>query len=83
MDQLGLIDIIGYFTTKQCISPLSKVHTELSPGSIISWAINLALVNSKKKKMKAFQAYFLSDHNAVKFDVNYRKKNIKNMNIWR
>ena len=76
MDQLGLIDIIGYFTTKQCISPLSKVHTELSPGSIISWALNLALVNSKKKKKKkkAFQAYFLSDHNAVKFDVNYRKK---------
>ena len=24
-----------------------------------------------------------SDHNAVRLDVNYRKKNIKNSNIWR
>ena len=24
-----------------------------------------------------------SDHNAVKLDVKYRKKNIKNTNIWR
>ena len=32
--------------------------------------------------MKSFQAIF-SDHNAVRLDVNYRKKTIKNTNIGR
>ena len=34
------------------------------------------------KKLKSFQASF-SDHNAVRLDVNYRRKTIKNSNIWR
>ena len=33
-------------------------HMEPSPGQITSWAINLALVNSKK--LKSFKAYFLT-----------------------
>ena len=41
--------------------------------------MNLALINSKK--LKSFQAS--SDHNAVRLDVNYWKKKIKNTNIWR
>ena len=32
--------------------------------------------------MKSFQASFLN-HNAVRLDVNYRRKTIKNSNIWR
>ena len=32
--------------------------------------------------MKSFQAFF-SDHNAVRLDLNYRRKTIKNSNIWR
>ena len=32
--------------------------------------------------MKSFQASFFN-HNVVKLDVNYRKKAIKNTNIWR
>ena len=52
------------------------MRTEPSPGQITSWAINLALVNSKK--VKSFQA-----HNAVRLDLNYRRKTIKNSNIWR
>ena len=48
------------------------MHTEPSP--------DLALVNSKK--LKSFQAIF-SDHKAVRLDVNYRRKTIKNSNIRR
>ena len=32
--------------------------------------------------MKSFQAFF-PDHNVLRLDVNYRKKPIKNPNIWR
>ena len=34
------------------------------------------------KKLKSFQASF-SDHNALRLDLNYRRKSIKNSNIWR
>ena len=34
------------------------------------------------KKLKSFQALF-SDHNALRLDLNYRRKTIKNSNIWR
>ena len=56
------------------------MHTEPSPGQITSWAINLDLVNSKIEIISSI----FSDHNAVRLDVNYRKKKtIKNTNIWR
>ena len=38
------------------------------------------MVNSKK--LKSFQEFF-SDINAVRLDLNYRRKTIKNSNIWR
>ena len=53
---------------------------ETSPGKITSWAINLALV--KSKKIEIFPSVF-SDHSEVRLDLNYRRKNIKNSNIWR
>ena len=42
--------------------------------------INLALV--KFKKIEIISSIF-SDHNAVRLDLNYRRKTIKNYNIWR
>ena len=36
----------------------------------------------KFKKLKSFQSIF-SDHNAVRLNLNYRRKTIKNSNIWR
>ena len=36
----------------------------------------------KLKKIEIIPSIF-SDHNAVRLDVNYRKKTIKNTNIWR
>ena len=57
VDQLDLIDIYGTFHP-ETISPFSQVNTELSPGQITFWAINLALVSSKD--LKSFQASFLT-----------------------
>ena len=37
---------------------------------------------SKFKKMEMFPSIF-SDHNAVRLDLNYKRKTIKNSNIWR
>ena len=36
----------------------------------------------KKKKKEIIPSIF-SDHNAIRVDVNYRRKTIKNSNIWR
>ena len=36
----------------------------------------------KSKKIEIIPSIF-SDHNAVRLDVNYRRKSIKNSNIWR
>ena len=36
----------------------------------------------KKKKIKIILSIF-SDHNAIRLDLNYRRKTIKNSNIWR
>ena len=37
---------------------------------------------AKVKKIEIIPSIF-SDHNAVRLDFNYRRKNIKNSNIWR
>ena len=58
IDQLDLIDICRTFHPQTMNFTFSQVHTEPYPGYITSWAINLALVNSKK--VKSFQASFLT-----------------------
>ena len=55
------------------------MHTEHFPGYITSWAINLALANSKTE----IKPSIFSDHSAVRSDVNERKKTIKNTDIRR
>ena len=57
--QLDLTDIYRTFHLKQSISPFCHVHTKPSPGESTSWAINLTLINLKKK-LKSFQASFLT-----------------------
>ena len=46
-------------------------------------AINLGLGKLKKKKKTEIITSIFSDDNAVRLDVNYRRKTIKNSNIWR
>ena len=51
-----------------------------SPGNITSWAINASL--GKFKKIEIIPRIF-SDLNVVRLDLNYRRKTIKNANMWR
>ena len=51
-----------------------------SSREITAMAINLGLVNSKK--IEILPSIF-SDHNAVRLDLNYRRKTVKNSNIGR
>ena len=61
---------------------MSQPETENNNTKEIKpWAINLALV-SKKEKKEIIPNIF-SGHNAVRLDLNYRRKIIKNCNIWR
>ena len=39
-------------------------------------------MQKKKKKIEITPSIF-SDHNALRLDLNYRRKTIKNSNIWR
>ena len=80
MDQLDLIDICRTFYPKTINFTFSQVQMEPSLGQITSWAINLALVNFLKIEITPS---IFSDHNAVRLDLNYRRKTIKNSNIWR
>ena len=71
MYQLDLIDIYRTFHPKTInFTFFSSAHRTFF--RITSWAINLALVNSKK--FEIIPSIF-SDHNAVRLDVNYRGKN--------
>ena len=76
IDQLDLIDIYRTFHPKTInFTFFSSTHGTFSRTDHI-----LALVNSKK--VEIIPSIF-SDHNAVRLDLNYRRKTIKNSNIWR
>ena len=80
MDQLDLIDIY------RTIHPKTMNFTFFSSAHGIFSRIDHILGHKsslgKFKKIEIISSIF-SDHNAVRSDVNYRKKTIKNTNIWR
>jgi len=80
MDQLDLIDIDRTFHPKTMnFIFFSSAHGTFSRiDHILGHPSNLG----KFKKIENISSIF-SDHNAVRLDVNYRKKNIKNTNIQR
>ena len=59
---------------------------EHSQGEIISCVTNQALGHKsslgKFKKTEIISSIF-SDHTAMRLDINYRKKSVKNTNTWR
>ena len=81
MDQLDLIDVsIGHFTQNNEFHLFLKcaqniLHDRSHPGPYASSP-------GKFKKIEIISSIF-SDYNAVRLDVNYKKKAIKNTNIWR
>ena len=80
MDQLHPIDIYRTFHPKTMnFTFFSTAHRTFSRiDHILGHKSSLG----KFKKTEIIPSIF-SDHNAVRSDVNYRRKTIKNPNIWR
>ena len=80
MDQLDPIDIYRTFHPKIInFTFFSGAHRTFSRiNHILGHKSSLG----KFKKIEIIPVIF-SDHSAVRLDLNYRKKNIKNSNIWR
>ena len=80
MDQLELIDIYRTFHPKTMnFTFFSSAHRTFSRiDHILAHKSSLG----KFKKIEIIQNTFF-DHNAVRLDVNYRRKTIKNSSIWR
>ena len=81
MDQLVLIDIYRTFHPKTMnLTFFSSAHGTFSG---IDHTLGHKSSLGKFKKIEIISSIF-SDHNAVRLDVNYRKKTIKKKkNIWR
>ena len=79
-DQLDLIDIYQSFHPKTMnFTFFSKAHRTFSRiDHILGHKSSLG----KFKKTEIIPSIF-SDHNALRLDLNYRRKTIKNPNIWR
>ena len=79
-DQLDLIDIYRIFhPPKMNFTLFSSAHGIFSR---IEHILGHKSSLGKFKKIETFPSIF-SDHNAVRLDFNYRRKTIKNTNIWR
>ena len=80
IDQLNLIDIYWTFHPKTInFSFFSSAHRTFSKINHIQGHKSSL---GKFKKIEIIPIIF-SDHNAVRLDLNYRKKTMKNSNIWR
>ena len=80
IDQLDLTDIYRKFHPKTMnFNFYSSAH---GTSSRIDHILGHKSSLGKLKKTEIISSVF-SDHNAVRLDVNYRRKTIKNSNIWR
>ena len=80
IDQLDLIDIHRTFHLKTMnFTFFSSAHGTLSR---IDHILGHKSILGKFKKIEITSGIF-SDHNAVRLDVNHKRKTIKNSNIWR
>ena len=52
---------------------------EHSPEWTTSWVTNQTSVNKKTEIISSIS----SDHNAIRLDINYKKKTVRNTNTWR
>ena len=78
MDQLDLIDIYRTFHPKTMnFTFFSSAHGTFSR---IDHILAHKSRFGKYKKIEIISSIF-SDHNAVRLDINYRKKSMKNINI--
>ena len=86
IDELDLIDIYRTFHPKTMnFTFLSSAHGIFSRiDHILGHKSSLGKFKKKeRKKEKKNTSSIFSDHNAVRLDLNHRRKSIKNSNIWR
>ena len=80
IDQLDLIDIYRTFHPKTMnFTFFSSIRRNFSR---IDHILGHKSSFGKFEKFEIISSIF-SDHNAVRLDLNYRRKTIKNANIWR
>ena len=80
IDQSDLIDIYRTFHPKTMnFTFFSSAHGTVF---IIDHMLGHKSSLGKFKKVEIIPSIF-SDHNAIRLDLNYRRKTIKNSNIWR
>ena len=83
IDQLDLIDIYRTFHPKT----MNFTFFSSTPGTfsridhILDQKYSLGKKKKKKKKKIEIILSIFSDHNAVRLDLNYKRKTIKNANI--
>ena len=80
IDQIDLIDIYRIFHPKAADYTffLSAHRTFCMIDRILGYKSSL----SKFKKIEIISSIF-SDHNAMRLEIDYREKNVKNTNTWR
>ena len=79
IDQIDLIDIYGTFHLKTDYTFFSSAHGTFSRiDHILGHKSSLG----KFKKIEIISSIF-SDHNAMRLEINYREKNVKNTHMWR
>ena len=80
LDELDLIDIFRTFqpNAAEYTSVLSAHGTFSKIDHILGHKPNL----SKFKKIEIISSIF-SDHNAIRLDINYKEKKLRNTNTWR
>ena len=80
IDKLDLTDIYRTFHPKR----MNFIFFSSAQGTFsrIDHILGHKSSLSKFKKIEIIPSIF-SDHNAVRLDLNYRRKSIKNSNIWR
>ena len=79
LDEMDLIDIFRTFHTNAEKYTFSSVHgTFFRTDHILVHKSNL----SKFKKIEIISSIF-SDHNAMRLDISYKKKTIRETNAWR
>ena len=80
LDKMDLIDIFRIFhPNAEEYTFFSSAHGTFSRiNHILGHKSNL----SKFKKIEIISSIF-SDHNAMKLDINYKKKTVRNTNTWR
>ena len=79
LNKMDLIDIYRTFHPKTDYTFFSSAHGTFSRiDHILGHKSSLR----KFKKIEIVSSIF-SDHNAMRLDINYRKKSVKNTNTWR